>query len=68
MAKRTVKGIVFFELSIDLNVIFKPNRKTHINLELQHTRNYIKYLKKLFETQETNPIAVLFRLDLEMVL
>lgn len=59
------KGNRFFELTSDLNVIFKPNRKTHITLELQHTRNYIKYLKKLFETQESNPIAVMFRLDLE---
>lgn len=51
------KGNRFFKLNEDLSIIFKPNRKTHIRLNLQSIgKNRVKILNKLYTLQEQNMI------------
>ena len=47
----------FFKINEDLSVLFKPNAKTHLTLNLQSIgKNRIKILNKLYELQQTNNI------------
>lgn len=47
----------FFKINEDLSILFKPNAKIHLTLNLQSIgKNRIKILNKLYELQQTNNI------------
>ena len=57
------KGNQKFELKEDLEtVIFKPDRKTHIELKL-HIQNYKQILKKLYIRQQNKDLPISYKLD-----
>ena len=64
----TVKANHKFNLTDDLNVvIFKPNRKTKIELILVGISNRKNILSKLYKRQEERNFAIHYRIDSEYV-
>ena len=57
------KGNQKFEIKEDLKtIIFKPDRKTHIELKL-HLQNYKSALKKLYLRQQSKDLPITYKLD-----
>ena len=66
----SVKGNRKFQIQSDLNtIIFKPNRKTEITLNLQGIGNRLSILKTLYLKQESsvNKIKIHYKLDQEYI-
>lgn len=58
------KGNRKFELLNTTTVLFKPNKQTHITLDLVGIgHNRTKYLSKLLEMQEDKTISITYKLD-----
>ena len=65
---RSNKGITGnqkFHLEQDLNLIFKPNRKTKIELQLKYHNKHL--LKLLYLNQETRKFSLTYKLDQKFV-
>lgn len=60
-----IAGNQKFHLEQDLSLIFKPNRKTKINLELKYRNK--KLLKFLYLNQETRKFSLTYKLDQKFV-
>ena len=60
-----IAGNQKFHLEQDLSLIFKPNRKTKINLELKYRNK--KLLKLLYLNQETRKFSLTYKLDQKFV-
>lgn len=57
------KGNRFFRITEDLEtIVFKPNRKIHIELKL-HLQNYKQKLKKLYLRQQSKDLPITYKLD-----
>lgn len=57
------KGNQKFEIKEDLEtIVFKPNRKTHLELKL-HLQGYKQKLKKLYLRQEQKNLPITYKLD-----
>ena len=68
ISTHSVKGNRFFHLEQDLEMlIFKPDRKTRIELKLSPQHNRMQTLRKLYELQEAKEIALTYKLDQDFV-
>ena len=53
-----------FKIVDENNVVFKPNKKTKINITLKlNSKSWIKIIKKLISLQELNEVPITYRLD-----
>ena len=65
---KSVKGNRKFHIEQDLeNIIFKPNRKLNINLQLIGLNKRKQILSKLYQKQERKEIKIAYKLDLEYI-
>ena len=57
-----------FKIIDENTILFKPNKKVHINLKLINSgKNYKKKLNKLISLQNNKEIAITYRLDLDYI-
>ena len=68
IVNKSVKGNRKFHIEQDLeNIIFKPNRKLNINLQLIGLNKRKQILSKLYQKQERKEIKIAYKLDLEYI-
>ena len=68
VVNKSVKGNRKFHIEQDLeNIIFKPNRKLNINLQLIGLNKRKQILSKLYQKQERKEIKIAYKLDLEYI-
>ena len=68
VVNKSVKGNRKFHIEQDLeNVIFKPNRKLNINLQLIGVNKRKQILSKLYQKQQRKEIKIAYKLDLEYI-
>ena len=68
IVNKSVKGNRKFHIEQDLeNIIFKPNRKLNINLQLIGLNKRKQILSKLYQEQERKEIKIAYKLDLEYI-
>lgn len=62
------KGNRLFEIIDERSILFKPNKNTHINIELVSIgKNYRRKLKKLKELANQKKISLTFQIDVEYI-
>ena len=68
VVNKSVKGNRKFYIEQDLeNILFKPNRKLNINLQLIGLNKRKQILSKLYQKQERKEIKIAYKLDLEYI-
>ena len=68
IVNKSVKGNRKFHIEQDLeNIIFKPNRKLNINLQLIGVNKRKQILSKLYQKQQRKEIKIAYKLDLEYI-
>ena len=68
VVNKSVKGNRKFHIEQDLeNIVFKPNRKLNINLQLIGLNKRKQILSKLYKKQERKEIKIAYKLDLEYI-
>lgn len=68
VGNKNYKGNDKFQILSTKNLLFKPNRKTHITLELQPlSKRSRKELERLIQLQEERAIPITYKLDLEYI-
>ena len=68
VVNKSVKGNRKFHIEQDLeNIVFKPNRKLNINLQLIGLNKRKQILSKLYQKQERKEIKIAYKLDLEYI-
>ena len=62
-----LKGNRLFQILNENTILFKPDRKHHINLNIKCSKNYRKLLNRLIVHQEQKDLAITYKLDSKFV-
>ena len=63
----TNKGNCKFQIVDENAILFKPDRKHHINLNIKCSKNYRKLLNRLIVHQEQKDLAITYKLDSKFI-